>query len=205
MIENKPKKKFLKSISQPATGNADTLQENIIISPIGDLDSDLIGLVGQQVHRIFGYRTKINPLMQHVDFALDSRRNQYYSTSILGKLANIAPPKTIKIIAITRVDLFIPILTHVYGEAQLGGKACIISIHRLNEGLGMGVWEPFNRRVVKEAIHELGHTFNLRHCQNPTCCMHYCRSVKDVDRKSEHLCRYCKVLLGDEIKRLAEK
>jgi archaemetzincin len=143
--------------------------------------------------------------MQHVDFALDSRRNQYYSTSILGKLANIAPPKTIKIIAITRVDLFIPILTHVYGEAQLGGKACIISIHRLNEGLGMGVWEPFNRRVVKEAIHELGHTFNLRHCQNPTCCMHYCRSVKDVDRKSEHLCRYCKVLLGDEIKRLAEK
>jgi archaemetzincin len=205
MIENKPKKKFLKSISQPATGNADTLQENIIISPIGDLDSDLIGLVGQQVHRIFGYRTKIKPLMQHVDFALDSRRNQYYSTSILGKLANIAPPKTIKIIAITRVDLFIPILTHVYGEAQLGGKACIISIHRLNEGLGMGVWEPFNRRVVKEAIHELGHTFNLRHCQNPTCCMHYCRSVKDVDRKSEHLCRYCKVLLGDEIKRLAEK
>ena len=51
MIENKSKKKFLKSISQPATRNADTLQENIIISPIGDLDSDLIGLVGQQVHR----------------------------------------------------------------------------------------------------------------------------------------------------------
>jgi archaemetzincin len=205
MSENKAKYHTLNPISHPVTRNANTLRENIIISPIGDLDPDLTRWVSPEIHRIFGYGTRIEPLIQHVDFAFDSSRNQHCSTPIIGKLADMAPPKAVKILGITRVDLFIPILTHVYGEAQLGGKACIISTHRLNEGLGMGVWEPFGRRVIKEAIHELGHTFNLRHCPNLTCCMHYCRSIKDVDRKSGQLCRYCKVLLKDEIKRLAKK
>jgi archaemetzincin len=205
MSENKVKYHTLNPISHPVTRNANTLRENIIISPIGDLDPDLIRWVSPEIHRIFGYETRTEPLIQHVDFAFDSSRNQHCSTPIIGKLADMAPPKAVKILGITRVDLFIPILTHVYGEAQLGGKACIISTHRLNEGLGMGVWEPFGRRVIKEAIHELGHTFNLRHCPNPTCCMHYCRSIKDVDRKSGQLCRYCKILLKDEINRLAKK
>lgn len=205
MDETKEKIRSLQSTPKTAARYSSTLLENITISPIGDFDTNLIGVVSREVHQIFGYRTKIKPFLQDVDFSLDSSRNQYHSTSILQKLAKMAPPRAIKILAITHVDLFIPILTHVYGEAQLGGKASIISIHRLNEGLGMGIREPFSQRVVKEAIHELGHTFNLRHCQDHTCCMHYCRSIKDVDRKSEQLCRYCKILLGDEIKRLAGK
>ena len=202
MPGNKFKYNTLGPSSHPKTPNVDTLRGKIIISPIGDLDSDLIQRVGREIHRIYGFKTRIAPLIQDVVFAFDSSRNQHCSTPIIEKLAHLAPPKAIKILGITRVDLFIPILTHVYGEAQLGGKACIISTHRLNEGLAMGVWEPFDRRVIKEAIHELGHTFNLRHCQNSACCMHYCRSIKDVDRKSGVLCRYCKVLLEDEIKRL---
>ncbi|MBW1821725.1 MAG: hypothetical protein JRI92_08155 [Deltaproteobacteria bacterium] len=101
------------------------------------------------------------------------------------------------------MDLFIPILTHVYGEAQLGGTACIISTHRLVEGLSLVAdKDTYYGRVVKEAVHELGHTFKLRHCKDNACIMHYCRSIKDVDRKSEQLCRYCKTLLDDEMKRI---
>jgi archaemetzincin len=145
------------------------------------------------------------PLLQDVDFALDHDRQQHYSTIILERIASLAPATAIKILAITKVDLFIPILTHVYGEAQLGGKACIVSTHRLNEGLGTRVSEILYQRVVKEAIHELGHTFNLRHCRDHNCNMHYCRSVIDVDRKSDQLCRYCLVLLNDAMKRPAKK
>jgi archaemetzincin len=205
MPGNKIKYKTLGPISHPEPTKADTLRNHIVISPIGDLDSDLIQWVGREIHRIFGYRTRTAPLIQHVDFAFDSSRKQHHSTPIIEKLADMAPPEAVKILGITRVDLFIPILTHVYGEAQLGGKACIVSTHRLNEGLKMGLWEPFARRVIKEAVHELGHTFNLRHCRTHACCMHYCRSIKDVDRKLGQLCRYCRVLLEDEIKRLAEK
>ena len=184
---------------------SNTPQGNIIISPIGNLEAKLIDLVAKEVHRFFGFRTDIQPLLNNVEFAFESNRRQFYSTPILERLSDQAPPHTIKILAITRVDLFIPILTHVYGEAQLGGTSCIISTTRLAEGLGLGVWESFSRRVVKEAIHELGHTFNLRHCKDRTCGMHYCRTIEDVDRKSGQFCRYCRILLADEMKRIMKK
>ncbi len=185
----------------PGNRNANNPQEHIIVSPIGHFDPQIIDQVGREVRRVLGYRSLTAPVLQDVDFAFESSRNQYCSTPILKKLADLAPPGAVKILAICSVDLFIPILTHVYGEAQLGGKACIISTHRLNEGLETAPTELFIRRVVKEAIHELGHTFNLRHCKDHGCCMHYCRTIKDVDRKTDQLCRYCKVLLEDEIKR----
>lgn len=201
----KTKKPPVKFTTPPVSHNSISRSEHIIISPIENFRPELLKLIVREVHRIFGYRTKIKPFLQDVDFAFDLDRQQHYSTIILERLASLAPTMAIKILAITKVDLFIPILTHVYGEAQLGGKACIVSTHRLNEGLGTSVSEIFYQRIVKEAIHELGHTFNLRHCRDHTCNMHYCRSVKDVDRKSDQLCRYCLVLLNDAIKRQAKK
>lgn len=204
MLKTKNKQPFQLSTTQ-ISHNSISRSEHIIISPIENFRPDLLKLIVRKVHRIFGYRTKIKPLMQNVDFAFDHDRQQHFSTAILERMASLAPTTAIKILAITKLDLFIPILTHVYGEAQLGGTACIVSTHRLNEGLGTSFSEIFYKRVVKEAIHELGHTFNLRHCRDQTCNMHYCRSIKDVDRKSDQLCRYCLVLLNDAIKRLGKK
>ena len=201
----KTKKPPVKFTTPPVSHNSISRSEHIIISPVENFRPELLKLIVREVHRIFGYRTKIKPFLQDVDFALDLDRQQHYSTIILERLASLAPTMAIKILAITKVDLFIPILTHVYGEAQLDGKACIVSTHRLNEGLGTSISDIFYQRVVKEAIHELGHTFNLRHCRDHTCNMHYCRSVIDVDRKSDQLCRYCLVLLNDAIKRPAKK
>jgi archaemetzincin len=136
--------------------------QKIIISPINNIDVCNYQLLGQEIHLTFGFQTEIKSLLQDVNFAYDLSRDQYHSTAILEKLASI--PKAIKIVAITNVDLFIPILTHVYGEAQLAGKACIVSTFRLQEGLSITTMEKeFENRVVKEVLHELGHTFNLRH------------------------------------------
>jgi len=181
------------------------LTENIIlISPIGNLEADLTNRISREINRIFGYKTETHSLLKDVEFVLDNDRLQYHSTPILEKLAQGSPSNAIKVLAIVEVDLFIPILTHVYGEAQMGGKACVVSTHRLKEGLFPAENpEGFRRRLVKEAIHELGHTFKLRHCKDPSCIMHYCRSVKDVDRKSNDLCRYCRIMLEDEKKRPA--
>jgi len=184
-----------------------TLSEHsIVISPVGAVDIELFKPISIEINRIFGYKTEIIPLLQDVSFALDPKRKQHHSTPILEKLEEAAPVQAIKVIGITSVDLFIPILTHVYGEAQIGGAACIISTHRLAEGLSLAAdKDTYHGRVAKEAVHELGHTFKLRHCKDNACIMHYCRSIKDVDRKSEQLCRYCKTLLEDEMKRIAEK
>jgi len=176
---------------------------NIIISPIGDVTPDLPGPISKEIKRIYGYPTEVLSLLDDIEFAFHPNRNQYHSTPILEELAQKAPAGAIKVLALVEVDLFIPILTHVYGEAQLGGTACIVSTARLNEGHSyLNMQEPFLSRIVKEAVHELGHTFQLRHCREHTCLMHYCRNESDVDRKSDQLCRYCKVLLEDEIKRM---
>jgi archaemetzincin len=175
----------------------------ILLSPVGEFSPDLIEAITAEIGRVFGFSTAIDCILADFSFALDQNRNQHHSTMILEKLAAAAPPQAVKVIAITQVDLFIPILTHVYGEAQLGGSACIVSTFRLNEGRsGINISGKYIDRIAKEAIHELGHTFNLRHCPEVTCIMHYCRNEEDVDRKSNELCRYCKVMLEDEIKRL---
>jgi archaemetzincin len=180
--------------------------QKIIISPIQNIDVCNYQLLGQEIHRTFGFQAERKSLLQDVNFAYDLTRGQYHSTAILDKLASRSPSQAIKIAAITNVDLFIPILTHVYGEAQLAGKACIVSTFRLQEGLSIATIEKeVEKRIVKEVLHELGHTFNLRHCHDKACIMHYCRSIKDVDRKSDQLCRYCKILLEDELKKLAGK
>ena len=177
--------------------------QKIIISPIENIDVCNYQLLGQEIHRTFGFQAEIKYLLQDINFAYDLKRDQYHSTVILEKLAKTSPSQTFKVAAITNKDLFIPILTHVYGEAQLAGKACIVSTFRLQEGLSIAnIEKEFEYRIVKEVLHELGHTFNLRHCHDKACIMHYCRSIKDVDRKSDQLCRYCKILLEDELKKL---
>jgi len=181
----------------------DSPPHTIVISIIGNLDALLIEEVRSEISRIFGFPTEMTPLLGDVDFAFDTFRDQYHSTIILEKLADLAPPHAVKVLAITKVDLFIPVLTYVYGEAQLGGKSCIVSTYRLNEGLPLiSSHENFYQRLSKEAIHEIGHTFNLRHCRDRSCIMHYCRTIEDVDKKSNQLCRYCRVLLDDELKKM---
>ena len=183
--------------------NAAKSEHIILISPVGDLSAELIEAITGEIQRVFGFSTAIDCVLQDLSFALDQNRHQHHSTMILEQLAANTPPRAIRVVAIAQVDLFIPILTHVYGEAQLGGTACIVSTFRLNEGRsGMNISRKYIDRIVKETIHELGHTFNLRHCPEDTCIMHYCRNEEDVDRKSDQLCRYCKVMLEDEIKRL---
>jgi archaemetzincin len=184
----------------------DSGEYRIAISPIGNIESSLTDSIGREVQRIFGYRTEVVSLIAQLDFALNFERQQYYSTIILEKLTAVASARDVKLLGITTVDLFIPILTYVYGEAQIGGKACIISTCRLSEGISSSdSVQRLNDRAVKEALHELGHTFKLRHCPERSCIMHYCRSIKDVDRKSNQLCRHCRILLEDELKRLAKE
>ena len=179
-------------------------EHSILISPVGELSIELIEAVAGEIEQVFGFSTETSPILQDISFALDDKRNQYHSTAILDRLAANLPPRIIRVLAIAQVDLFIPILTHVYGEAQLGGAACVVSTFRLNEGRsGINISQKYIGRIVKEAIHELGHTFNLRHCPEQTCIMHYCRNEEDVDRKSDQLCRYCIIMLEDEMKKLS--
>ena len=178
----------------------------VAIAPLGDFDPQLPEAVSREIHRVFGLHAEVQTIPMSLAFAYDASRQQYHSTPILQKLAEASPDDVLRVLALVEVDLFIPILTYVYGEAQIAGRACIVSSCRLNAGSGARyLSEKTVGRIVKESLHELGHTFSLRHCPDPVCLMHYCRGEADVDRKSGDLCRYCRVLLDDELRRMARR
>jgi len=123
----------------------------------------------------------------------DLVRRQYHSTEILAKLVGLGAAPNQKILGVADVDLFIPILTFVFGEAQLGGPTALLSTYRLRqEFYGLPADEDLlYRRAEKEAIHELGHTFGLVHCRNFQCVMHYSNSIEQVDLKESAFCPDC--------------
>lgn len=129
----------------------------------------------------------------------DPGRGQYNSSQILLQLIRKAPPDTAKILGVAAVDLFVPILTYVFGEAQLGGIGALVSTHRLNSRLyGLPDNEPLlHERLIKESIHELGHTFGLLHCTTPGCALNASTYVEDIDQKSDRICDACRACIRD--------
>lgn len=170
----------------------------IAICPIQIRDTWFLEELSHNISQVFGCETKEIDLLDNLEFAHHEGRRQYYSTAINNQLEQLLPKNFLKVLAITKVDLFIPILTHVYGEAQLNGRACIISIRRLQpKNLTPEALNKFKTRIIKEGLHELGHTFDLRHCQDPRCIMHYCRNIRDVDKKNPLFCHLCQVQLQE--------
>lgn len=126
----------------------------------------------------------------------DRSRRQYNSTALLATLLDASPDPTAKILGIAGVDLYIPVLTFVYGEAQLGGNAAIASSFRLrNSFYGL---EPNHNltltRLLKECVHEVGHTLGLVHCPDYRCVMNASNSVEEIDLKGEAYCPACRAV-----------
>jgi archaemetzincin len=126
------------------------------------------------------------------EFAFDPVRGQYHSTAILRHLASVASNGH-RILGVAAVDLFVPIFTFVFGEAQLSGSAALISTYRLRQELYGEPSDPdlVGERLLKEALHELGHTAGLRHCQDWNCPMSATTAIERLDLKSAHYCKTC--------------
>jgi archaemetzincin len=123
--------------------------------------------------------------------AYDPRRKQHASGKILKWLLEAGPGGG-KVLGVTDRDLFIPILTYVFGEAQLGGGAAVVSLARLAEDPARLGPRVLLERAAKEAVHEMGHAFGLVHCGSPGCVMGRSSGVRDVDSKSHELCAECR-------------
>ena len=131
------------------------------------------------------------------ELAFDSSRGQYHSRILLGQLLRepeapgVPPPA--RVLGVADVDLFIPVLTFVFGEAQLGGRAAVVSAHRLDNRLYGLPPSPhlLFERLVKEAVHELGHTYGLLHCHEARCVMASSTYVEEIDLKGDRFCDRC--------------
>lgn len=125
--------------------------------------------------------------------AYDARRGQYSSVEIMKVVARCRPSDATRILGVTEVDLAIPMLTFVFGQAQLDGPVAVVSLCRLRqEFYGLQAEEGLLReRIVKEVLHEMGHTFGLTHCAEAKCAMSLATHIGLVDSKEERYCTHC--------------
>ncbi|MCK9408679.1 MAG: archaemetzincin family Zn-dependent metalloprotease [Bacteriovoracaceae bacterium] len=171
----------------------------IYLVQFGTIDEEIISPLEVCLWQVFGFDVKrLNPLPDPA-FALDQKSGQWNSSLILKDLVRRVPDDAIRLLGITERDLFIPMLSFVFGHAQLNGPAAVISLARLRqEFYRLPPNAPvFHHRIMKEAVHELGHTFGLVHCHDPLCAMSLSNIIQHVDKKNGELCSNCSILFEE--------
>lgn len=165
----------------------------IFFAPIKLSNKSLLKRLQKDISKIISVDADTINLDIDLSSSYSHERKQYYSTKIIES----AIPKTGYaqgiVIMLTEVDLYVPVLTFIFGEAQYKGKHSIVSLCRLHEEFYTGVTneELFYERAKKETLHELGHNFGLLHCLDWDCVMHSSNSIEEVDIKGGSYCKHC--------------
>jgi archaemetzincin len=166
-------------------------QPAIEIVPVGKVSPHLLQPLPQVLAERFpGREVRIAPQgLEHPGYAFSPRRKQYQANLILEQLARF-DPQAERVLGIADLDLFVPGLNFIFGQAQVGGPAAIIALARLHQEFWGRPANPqlVQERILKEAVHELGHTYGLEHCRIPTCVMHFSNTLEETDRKSDQFC-----------------
>jgi len=161
--------------------------------PVGAADARLLDWVRQALEEKFQVKGEILSSALDVAFAIHAERQQYHSSEILAAMQRHVQRDTWKLLGVTSHDLYIPILTFVFGEAQVGGTSAVVSYHRLKQqfyGLPEDVDLLANRLLI-ESVHELGHTLRLTHCEDYRCAMAASHAVEWIDLKDSGYCESC--------------
>lgn len=165
----------------------------ISLLPVGEIGYGVLETLAEDLTRCLRVPCSIQPAKLEPEFAYNPSRRQYHSTEILRQILHRPKSASWRVLGVTELDLYIPVLTFVFGEAQLANSGAVVSAHRLyQEFYGMPA-DPrlLHERLLKEAMHELGHTYGLRHCPAYTCVMSSSNSVERIDLKGAEFCDDC--------------
>jgi archaemetzincin len=169
------------------------------ILPVGNVETENLAPIEDKLAKSFPKTTAqiVDERLPLSENSYDKKRRQYRSNQMLANLQGYAAKSGLsRILGVLDVDIFVPELNFVFGEAAFPGKAALISLWRLKpEFYG----EPANaevleERALKEAVHEVGHTLGLKHCQHSSCVMHFSNAISDTDIKNSVFCDECRLL-----------
>jgi archaemetzincin len=172
--------------------------KNIIIQPIlFQMTAGLSSSLEMHLSKEFDASVKTAPpINETLSLNLfDKNRGQWKSNNILQWLLHkTKPDRSKKILAICDFDAYSNSLNFVLGQAHADGRVSAIYLPRLRQEFYALKRDDslFYQRLVKEAIHELGHAFGLKHCENLRCVMHFSNSLRDTDIKESSFCNICR-------------
>ena len=158
------------------------------------IDRKLVEQICQDVQQAFHQDCEIDQPVEVPQSAFHPERNQYSAENLLEAL----PEKEIgPVLGVANLDLYAPGLNFVFGLGDSSTNRAVIALPRLHNSFYGQPEDPqrFVDRAAKEAIHELGHTYGLKHCPDPHCVMYFSNTLADTDFKSKNFCSHC----GDEI------
>ncbi|MFN3396409.1 MAG: archaemetzincin family Zn-dependent metalloprotease [Thermodesulfovibrionales bacterium] len=171
--------------------------KTVAIIPVGDVNRESLPELARAIGNTFSFKTKISEAVRIPERAYNPKRRQYHSTIIIEELSRLKREADL-ILGITDVDLYVPQLNFVFGEADILRGIAIISLTRLREEFYRARPDQklFVDRAIKEAIHEIGHLCGLDHCHDRRCIMYFSNSIRDTDIKGPGFCKSCRVRLG---------
>ncbi len=164
---------------------------------MGTTDLTVVSVIAANVQAILGLNTRILPAQPEPEYAFLARREQYDAGKILQALATHPGGARLRL-AVVSVDIYTPILTFVFGESQLGGKAAVISLLRLQT---KDQEETYNR-AAKIALHEIGHLLGIIHCEAPDCLMGFSKDLAKLDERPLRFCQACEYEAGRRLRHL---
>jgi len=166
---------------------------NIYIAPLKFSNTALLSFVIKELSRVLNEEVSVVNIDLNIDESYSKERAQYFSTQIIAEALKKTNELIGKVIVLTEADLYIPVLTYVFGEAQLNGKHSVVSVCRLHEEFYSEKTDEnlLKQRTIKEILHELGHNYGLKHCTDWDCVMHSSTSIEEVDIKGSFYCKKC--------------
>ena len=168
------------------------MRADIVVHPFGEIEENVVEAVRQAIERCFHLRATAGERKRVPDNSYVQMRRQYRSNAFLTELSNGSSDGRIRL-GIADVDLFVPELNFLFGEASRQRGAAVFSLARLDPRFygEPADHEKLMRRAIAEAIHELGHVLGLGHCERPDCVMWFSNTLAETDRKGSEFCRSC--------------
>jgi archaemetzincin len=197
------------------------MDENINILILNDISRNVIRYLAKNLSSIFVTDVKVSRHFVIPTTLFNENKNQYDGKKLLKFITENMTLKEVKSInlALFDRDLFIGSLDYAFGLASPFPKISVISILRLHphfqkdyftgglkkrkagrfplfvRNLSSQEKTLYYNRILKEAIHGIGHTMGLTHCSQEECIMHPSDNIRDIDSKQTVFCKICRCLL----------
>ncbi len=173
----------------------------ILLQGLGEFEINLLDWLSGSLPRFlpFSIRFKVSDRCLPVSISYyNSKRLQFNASQILQDLLSLFKKTCFfRILALTNHDIYVEGLNFIFGLAQKPHNmfektplVALVSTSRLAAGLRESDSQIFKERLLKEVVHELGHTLSLDHCTRD-CVMRFSNTISETDLKPAYFCSGC--------------